>query len=132
MTRLLFDTTFLIDVERAGSELDEAVDNDDDVAIAAITIAELRVGVEVSQGKARISRLAFVDDVLATIPVIDYDVDVAEAHAHLLVVVRQQGRPRGAHDLVIAATALASQRTVLTADQTAFTDLPGVALRRHR
>jgi len=76
--------------------------------------------------------LAFVDDVLATIPVIDYDVDVAEAHAHLLVGVRQQGRPRGAHDLVIAATALASQRTVLTADQTAFTDLPGVALRRHR
>jgi tRNA(fMet)-specific endonuclease VapC len=132
LTRLLFDTTFLIDVERAGSELDEAVDNDDDVAIAAITIAELRVGVEVSQGKARISRLAFVDDVLATIPVIDYDVDVAEAHAHLLVVVRQQGRPRCAHDLVIAATALASQRTVLTADQTAFTDLPGVALRRHR
>ena len=95
-------------------------------------MAELRVGVELSQGKARISRLAFVDDVLATIPVIDYDVDVAEAHAHLLVVVRHQARLRGAHDLIIAATALASQRTVLTADQTAFTDLAGVALRRHR
>ncbi|HEY7947240.1 MAG TPA: PIN domain-containing protein [Acidimicrobiales bacterium] len=131
MTRLLFDTTFLIDVERAGSEIDAQIDDDDDVAIAAITIAELRVGVDLSKGKTRDSRSAFLDDVLATIPVVDYDVGVAEAHAQLLVTVRRQGRPRGAHDLVIAATALASQRTVLTADRTAFVDLPGVALRPH-
>jgi tRNA(fMet)-specific endonuclease VapC len=64
--------------------------------------------------------------------VIDYDLEVADAHAKLLVFVRQQGRPRDAHDLVIAATALASQRTVLTADQAAFSDLPGIELRLHR
>jgi len=132
LTRLLFDTTFLIDVERTGGEIDEAFDNDDDVAIAAITIAELRVGVELSKGRTRVIRSAFLDDVLATIPVVDYDVSVAEAHAQLLVTVRRQGRPRGAHDLVIAATALASQRTVLTADRTAFVEFPGVAFRHQR
>jgi prevent-host-death family protein len=49
-----------------------------------------------------------------------------------LVAVRRSGRPRGAHDLVIAATARASKRTVVTSDLTAFTDLPGVTVLPHR
>jgi tRNA(fMet)-specific endonuclease VapC len=102
------------------------------VAIAAITVAELRVGVELSNGNAKISRSAFVDDVIATIPVIDYDTGIAEVHAHLLAAVRQQGRSRGAHDLIIASTALATQRTILTADQSAFLELPGVVFHLHR
>jgi tRNA(fMet)-specific endonuclease VapC len=128
----LFDTTFLIDAERTGDDLDEVIDNDDDAAIATITVAELRVGVELSKGKARARRQGFIDDVLGTIPLIDYDAGVAEAHANLLVAVRQQGRPRGAHDLLIAATAVASLRTVVTADETAFADLLGVVVRHHR
>ena len=132
LTRLLLDTTFLIDAERLGDELDAVIDDNDDVAIATITVAELRVGVELSRGKTRMGRQRFLGDVLANVPVIDYDLEVADAHAQLLAFVRQQGRPRGAHDLIIAATALASQRTVLTADQTAFSDLPGIALRLHR
>jgi tRNA(fMet)-specific endonuclease VapC len=126
------DTTFLIDAERVGGALDDVIDDNDDVAIATITVAELRVGVELCRGKTRMSRQKFLDDVLANVPVIDYDLDVADAHAQLLVFVKQQGRPRGAHDLVIAATALASQRTVLTADQKAFAELPGIELRLHR
>jgi tRNA(fMet)-specific endonuclease VapC len=129
---LLLDTTFLIDAERAGGELDEVIGNDDDVAMAAITVAELRVGIELSRGKARSGRQTLLDDVLAVIPVLDYDVGVAMAHAQLLVAVRRQGRPRGAHDLIIAATAVATQRIVLTADLTAFDDLAGVELRVHR
>jgi tRNA(fMet)-specific endonuclease VapC len=132
LTRLLFDTTFLIDTERAGNQLERAIDDDDDAAVAAITVTELKVGVELSRGRAKIRRQAYLDDILATIPVIDYNVDVSESHAQLLVVVRQQGRPRGAHDLMIAATASASGRTVLTADRTAFTDLPGISFRLHR
>ncbi len=126
------DTTFLIDAERLGDELDAVIEDNDDVAIATITVAELRVGVELSRSKTRVGRQSFLGDVLANIPVIDYDLKVADAHAQLLVFVRRQGQPRGAHDLIIAATALASQRTVLTADQTAFSDLPGIALRLHR
>lgn len=126
------DTTFLIDAERVGGALDDVIDDNDDVAMATITVAELRVGVELCRGKTRMSRQKFLDDVFANVPMIDYDLDVADAHAQLLVFVRQQGRPRGAHDLVIAATALASQRTVLTADQKAFADLPGIELRLHR
>jgi tRNA(fMet)-specific endonuclease VapC len=132
LTRLLFDTTFLIDTERSATDLDEAVGDDDQVAIAAVTAAELRVGVHLSSGKRQAARLAFLDDVLAVIPVLDYDRAVAEVHAELLVHVRHQGRPRGAHDLIIAATARAASRTVVTADDAVFADLPGVQVRTHR
>lgn len=132
MTRLLFDTTFLIDAERTGDDFDEVIDDDDDIAIAAVTIAELRAGALLANRRRKAARSAYVDDIIATIPVIDYDVEVAEAHAELLVEVRAQGRPRGAHDLIIAATARAFDRTIVSADRTAFRDLPGVETRLHR
>jgi tRNA(fMet)-specific endonuclease VapC len=46
--------------------------------------------------------------------------------------VRRQGTPRGAHDLLIAATASASRRAVVTADATAFADVPDLEVRHHR
>ena len=131
MTRLLLDTTFLIDADRSGESAAEAIDDDDEVAIAAVTVAELRVGVLLSAGSNQADRLAFLNDVLATIRIVDYDESIAESHAELLVHVRRQGRPRGAHDLIIAATAKASGREVLSADRAAFADLPGVQVRRH-
>lgn len=132
MTRLLFDTTFVIDAERSGAELDELIDDDDDVAVAAVTIAELRVGALLAKGRRRTIRTAYVDDVIATVPALDYDLEVAEAHAELLAEVRAQGKPRGAHDLIIAATAKAFDRTIVSADIAAFRDLSGIKISGHR
>lgn len=133
MTLLLLDTNFLIDAERAGAVLDSVIGDDDDVAIAAVTVAELLVGVQMADTKRRrAARDAFVHDVLEAVPVISYDEEIARDHAELLVAVRRADRPRGAHDLIIAATARATGRTVLTGDGAAFADLPGVALRTTR
>ncbi len=132
MTRLLLDTTFLVDAERSPSDLDQLLGDDDDIAVAAITVAELRVGALLAGGRRRTTRTAYVDDIVAAIPIVAYDGDVAEAHAELLVEVRRQGRPRGAHDLIIAATAKASDRTVVTADAGGFADLSDVRVRTHR
>lgn len=132
MSLLLADTTFLIDAERGGLTLDEVIDDDDDVAIAAVTVAELLVGVRLASGKRREARRAYVEEIVKTLPIIAYDHRVAVEHAELLVAVRDSGRPRGAHDLLIAATARATRRMVLTADREAFADLPGVALLGHR
>jgi len=133
VTLLLLDTTFLVDAERGDSALDAIVGDDDDVAIAAITVAELLVGVQMADTKPRrTARETFVLDVLEAVPVITYDEQIARSHADLLVAVRRAGRPRGAHDLIIAATAHATARTVLTADASAFSDLPGVAVRNTR
>ncbi len=132
MSRLLLDTTFLIDADRSGSDVDAVIDDDDDVAIAAVTVAELRVGALLARGRHKTTRIDYVTDVIATIPILPYDLAVAEAHADLLVAVRAQGRPRGAHDLIIAATARAFDRSVASADASAFDDLPGVSTRTHR
>jgi tRNA(fMet)-specific endonuclease VapC len=129
---LLLDTTFLLDAERGADKLDAMIDDDDDVAIAAITVAELTVGVQLASARQKQRRQAYVDDVLASIPILPYDRAVAIEHADLLVSVRRSGRPRGAHDLMIAATARAFRRTVVSADRHAFDDLPGVAAIDHR
>jgi tRNA(fMet)-specific endonuclease VapC len=99
--------------------------------MAAVTVAELLVGVALADGEHRPRRQVFVDSVLEAVPVLPYDLGVAQAHAHLLTAVRRSGRPRGAHDLIIAATAVSSHRAVLTADATGFHDLPGVRVTRH-
>lgn len=128
---MLLDTTFLIDSERETEHLDALIGDDDDVAIAAITVAELMVGVELASRSSRRKREEYVDDVVASIPIIPYDLDVAVEHGRLLASVRRAGRPRGAHDLLIAATARASNRVVITADESAFDDLPGVTFEIH-
>lgn len=108
--------------------MDEAIDDGDDVAIAAISVAELRVAVQMAKGRRREKRERFVEAVLEAVSVEVYDLDVAEAHAALLAHVRRAGAPRGAHDLIIAATARAQARTVVSLDQSGFADLPGVSL----
>lgn len=130
LARLILDTTVLVDAERdGGTVLDRFVDDDDDVAIAAISVAELTVGVELADRQRRARREGFMAAVLDSIPVEPYDVDVAEAHGSLLAHARRTGRPRGAHDLIIAATARARDREVVSTDLDAFLDLPGVTLR---
>ena len=129
MARLILDTTILIDAERHGRQLNRLIADEDDVAIAAVTAAELLVGVELADDEWRPARAAFVRSVLETVPIEDYDVQVARTHATLLAHVRRTGRPRGAHDLIIAATAATRDRLVVSTDSAAFVDLPGVSLR---
>lgn len=132
MSRLLLDTTFLIDAERSDQELSRLISDEDETAIAAITVAELLVGVEMASAERKEARQGFVNALVDSIPVLDYDLKVAAAHAALLAHVRTSGKPRGAHDLIIAATARANHRTVISADRSAFADLPGVAVLNHR
>ncbi|MEU1287079.1 PIN domain-containing protein [Kitasatospora sp. NPDC005856] len=123
--RLILDTGVLIRAERNGPG--GLFDPGDDVAIAAITAAELHLGVELADDARRLRRLNFVDAVLAVVPVEDYTPETARIHARLMAHARKQGKPRGTHDLIIAATAVATARVLVTTDASAgFADLPGV------
>jgi tRNA(fMet)-specific endonuclease VapC len=118
----------LVDAERGGGALDEAVNDGDDVAVAAITVAELKVGIQRAKGRRREKRDRFVAAILDAASIETYDLSVAEAHAALLAHVRLTGTPRGAHDLIIAATARARERQVVSLDQGGFAELPDVFL----
>lgn len=130
MERLILDTTVLVTTERrgGGSRVD-AIAADDDVAIAAITLAELRVGVLLASGGRRAARASYADAIARTLAIEDYTSAVALVHADLLADARRTGRARTAHDLIIASTAIAADRTLLTSDARGFADLPGLALR---
>ena len=119
----------IIAAARRQLNLSDVVDAADELAIAALTAAELIHGALGSDEAHRAKRLAYVERFLSVIPIEDYDFDVARRHAQLLDAARRVGRPHGTHDLIIAATALARNRTVLTRDKTGFTDLPGLDVR---
>jgi tRNA(fMet)-specific endonuclease VapC len=127
VARLILDTGVLIAAVR-GRLSPTAIPDPDDAAIAAVSIAEYLAGVhrDTDPGRQAAQR-AFLADFLAIAPVEDYTADIAEHHAELLAHTRSSGLTRGAHDLIIAATARATDRTLLTTDARAgFGELPGV------
>lgn len=127
MERLILDTGVLVSAVRGRA----TVPDDADVAIPAIVIAEYLAGVHLDQDAGRqAAQRAFLEEVLAVIPVCPYDRSVAEHHAALLAHTARKGQHRGAHDLIVAATGRASGRTVLTTDvQARFHELPDVNAR---
>lgn len=126
MERLILDTGVLINAARGLV----VIPNTADTAIPAVVIAEYLAGVHRSAANRRAAQRAFLADVLAVMPVIDYDRKVAEHHAELLAYTHAQGQRRGPHDLMIAAAARAGERTILTTDTRArFDELPEVNAR---
>lgn len=130
MGRLIVDTGVIIAGVRGLLDV-TALDDSDDVAIPAIVVAEYLAGTLLDPDPGRSSaQRAFLDEVLQVLPVHEYDRDVAEHHAALLAHVQRTGGKRGAHDLIIAATARAADRIVLTTDEQArFGELPEVNAR---
>ena len=129
MSDLLLDTSALIALE-AGDPAAEGLLPDDDasIAIAALTLAELELGAELASGRRRARRRAFAAWVREEIAVVPYDATTASHHAALLAHCRSTGTARGAHDLIIAATARATGRAVVTLDRRGFEGLPRVRL----
>jgi tRNA(fMet)-specific endonuclease VapC len=124
--RVILDTGVLIAIERGRLDVDTAL-GVDDAAIAAITAMELLIGVERADEAHRQARAIHVEAILSSLPVESYNVGVARVHARLAAEAMAKGRPRSANDMMIAATAAATSRILLTTDASAgFDQLTGV------
>jgi tRNA(fMet)-specific endonuclease VapC len=124
--RVILDTGVLIEIERGTLDVDTAL-GADDAAIAAITAMELFVGVERADDAHRQVRAAHVEALLASLPIESYGLEVARVHARLAVQAMAAGKVRSAYDMIIAATAVATNRILLTTDASAgFGQLAGV------
>ncbi len=115
MTRGLADTSVFI-AEESGRELD--VDRlPDEIAVSIITIGELRSGVlaaaDVSVRDRRLSALMRALE-LQPVPI---DETVADAWAHLRILLRDRGLRMPVNDSWIAATALALGVPIVTQDE---------------
>ena len=124
--RLILDTNVLIAYERG--TIDRTVFDEDELAIASVSVAEYRVGIELADTPERAAdRARALAAITSVIDVMDYTAATAAHHGRLLAHVRRSGTPRGAHDLIIAAHAAETRRTVVSSDVKAhFDNLPGV------
>jgi tRNA(fMet)-specific endonuclease VapC len=124
--RLILDTNVLIAYERG--TMDRSALDEDELAIASVSVAEYRVGIELADSADRAAeRARALASITSAVDVLDYTQATAAHHGRLLAHVRRSGTPRGAHDLIIAAHAAQTGRTILSRDARArFGSLPGV------
>jgi tRNA(fMet)-specific endonuclease VapC len=124
---LLIDTNLLVDVERGdAASQPQLFPSDEDCAISVITVSELLHGVHRAQGAVRVRRRAFVEHILAGLEAIPITEPVARVHAEIWSDLAERGQPIGAHDLWIAATALAHGLGLATRNSTHFERVPGL------
>jgi predicted nucleic acid-binding protein len=127
----LIDSSVLIAAERGALLLDRIPTDSggDPVAIAAVTASELLHGVHRAAELARRRRReVFVERLLSALPVLPFDLIAARVHASLWAQLAGKGTSIGAHDLIIAATAIAAGYRVATHDRRSFPRIPGLDL----
>jgi tRNA(fMet)-specific endonuclease VapC len=135
----LLDTTVFIEIERATrtlpadramtevmTRLSKQLGATEETGIAAITASELLHGVHRATPQHLLRREAFVEAVLAAFPPLPFDLIAARAHARLWADLAASGHDVGAHDRVVAATAIAAGWKVATANIRHFDRIPGL------
>jgi predicted nucleic acid-binding protein len=128
---LIVDTSVLIAAERRRFDLGRLFKDNpkESFYIASITAAELLHGVERAQPAARRkARAAYVEGVLDSFEVIDFDLPVARRHATLWATLELSGSIIGAYDLLIAATGLQNEYAILTLNSSEFQRVEGLRL----
>lgn len=126
---LMLDTCVCIDFLRGRMPEGLAIMKRADPAgikIPAIVAAELFLGAlksaKPSQNRANIELF------LAPFECIPFDPAAAECYACIRADVEQQGKPVGPNDLIIAATALSREATLVTTNEREFGRIKGLAV----
>ncbi|MDA8067075.1 MAG: PIN domain-containing protein [Actinomycetota bacterium] len=126
---VLIDTGLLVDHERGvANPLVDAAIGGEDRAISVITVSELLHGVHRADGAQRACRSAFVEHLLAGMRAFEITEQVARVHAGIWAQIAARGEVIGAHNLWIAATALAHGMGLATANTREFDRVPGLRL----
>jgi len=128
---LVIDTNIFIDAENGRLDLSclESYSDYGDAFIAAITVSELLTGVHLAKtAKIRIQRAAFVEGIIAKIPILEFNEEVARCYGELYALFL---KPRAkantnVHDLLIAATCISHGFAVLTSNVADYKKVPGL------
>jgi|SRR5437867_850130 len=94
--------------------------------IASITIAELWHGVERATGQYRAAREEYVRAVIDSVEVLPYTELTGYEHARIWAQLEAAGKMIGAHDLIVAATALENGSSVATFNKRHFAYISGL------
>jgi len=128
---VILDSSEIIALERSREVVENLVAGREDelFGISVVTVAELLHGVERADTETRkIRRQAFVEKIIEMIPVFPFDTGAARIYARIWASLLQRGFTVGAHDLIIAATAISLDYTVITANRRDFEKIEGLRL----
>ncbi len=125
---IILDTDVIIRGERGTFDLNRwlASQRDEEIQIAAITVAELWHGVERSSSAYRVERQDYIRKILSLVRILPYTETTALTHARIWAALESSGKMIGYYDLIVAATAFEHGSAVATFNQRHFTHVPGL------
>jgi predicted nucleic acid-binding protein len=123
---VILDSSVLVAFERRRFDLPQLLLDHSPPAIAAITAAELLIGVERADNPAR--REAFVQSILAQVRLVPFDLTQARSFAIQFADLAGRGELIGDHDLQIAVTALTLDYDLATLNASEFQRVSGLRL----
>jgi len=128
---VIFDTSVLIALERGALDPDRLVQGreQEPFGISVISAAELLHGVHrADTQKRRIKRSSYVEKVLEHYALYPFELGAARIYAEVWATLQRKGVRIGAHDLMIAATAISLGWTVATLDLRDYRKIDGLML----
>ena len=126
---VIFDTSVLIAIERGSFQIEKLVEGreGEKFGISAITVSELLHGVyRADSEKRRLKREAFVEKIIETFPIYIFDLSAARIYARVWATLAKKGISIGAHDLIIASTAVSLGFSVVTSDMRDYSKIKGL------
>jgi tRNA(fMet)-specific endonuclease VapC len=125
---LVFDTGVFIRLERLGRTDPLAYTaRGASMSVSAITVSELLMGAHLADSEARrSSRLAYIEGLIQAVAILDFTAATARVHAQLHATLHRKGMLVGAHDLIIAATAIEHGYKLVTTNRREFERIEGL------
>ena len=128
---ILIDSCLLIHFERNEIDVSSYVQgrDEEDIFLSVVSASELLHGVHrATDSRIKAKRLAFVEGVLAALPVLQIDLATARSHAQMWAELAARGEMIGVHDSWIAATCLAHGLSLATDNLREFRRVSGLVV----
>ena len=98
----------------------------DKIALSSLVVAELDYGAKVSQRyEENLEKLYRLVDIVQVVP---FDIECAKIFGTIKSKLRSLGKPTGEMDALIAATAMAHEATLATANKKHFENIEGLKI----
>jgi len=128
------DTTVLVDLirrrakwrGRALAKVAELSDRGETLATTRFNLAELYVGVHRSDHPDHERRA--VEGVLHDLEILEFDGVAAQLFGRLTALLQQSGTPAGDMDVLIAATAMVRQHSLITRNPSHYANIPALTV----
>jgi tRNA(fMet)-specific endonuclease VapC len=128
---VILDTSVLISLEKAESSLDEFIvgREAEPFGISVVTVSELLHGVHRADSeRRRVKRESYVERIIDLFPVYPFDLAAGRIYARVWANLLRKHLFVGAHDLIIAATAISLGFSVVTFNLRDFEKIEGLTV----